>query len=117
MLKQTTIYICIAFSVLLTACATSPERGPFRDVVLAWNNYEDRFTGQAHLMDNGNRGTFSVATPAGQKCSGSFEYSNQFDGFWNLTCSNGRTVGGKLFGKSGKGKDDLGNSVSLVISE
>lgn len=112
------IHLYLPLVLALGGCQTPPQvQSPFRPITVIWNSYQaENFSGRAHLMDDGKRGSISAVAVSGVKCTGTYDYLIGTKGVWSLTCSNGRTVGGQLFGRSGAGKDDLGNSVSILIS-
>lgn len=90
-----------------------------RKLVVNWKSVATSlFDGQVRIRGGDKNGTVSVSLPGNAgSCTGVYEYTSSDTGTWAMTCSNGRTAGGKLAGSSGAGKDDLGNPVSFIIGD
>lgn len=90
-----------------------------RKLVVNWKSVATSlFDGQVRIRGGDKSGTVSVSLPGNAgSCTGVYEYTSSDAGTWAMTCSNGRTAGGKLAGSSGAGKDDLGNPVSFIIGD
>jgi hypothetical protein len=90
-----------------------------RKLVVNWKSVATSlFDGQVRIRGGDKNGTVSVSLPGGAgSCTGVYEYTSSDTGTWAMTCTNGRTAGGKLAASSGAGKDDLGNPVSFIIGD
>lgn len=95
--------ICIAASVLLTACSlTLPVQGVVQGT-------HETFTGTATGGVDG-AGTLTITSNAGVTCKGNFVYVTNREGRGTFTCSDGSTGPFDFVstGTKGTGQGDLG---------